>query len=200
MLQSWEERYSEEEFAYGKEPNKFFKDEIDKLNPGRLLLIGEGEGRNAVYAAKLGWAVDAVDFSEMAKKKALTLAGENNVVINYNVRDLNQFEPKENYYDAAGIIFIHLDDELRRKVHYEIVRSLRENGRVILEAFEKEQIKRNSGGPKNVGLLYSLEDIVSDFIELDFQKLSKETVTLDEGKYHLGEAVVVRFAGKKIVN
>lgn len=200
MLRSWEERYSAQEYTYGKEPNRFFKEEIEKIIPGRLLLIGEGEGRNAVYAAKLGWTVDAVDFSEIAKKKALTLAIENNVEINYIVQDLNQFEPKENYYDAVGIIYIHLDEELRRKVHGNVVKSLMENGQVILEAFEKEQIKRNSGGPKNVDLLYSLEDIVSDFIELDFKRLSKETVTMNEGKYHLGEAVVIRFAGNKITN
>jgi SAM-dependent methyltransferase len=200
MLKSWEERYAKEEYAYGKEPNEFFKNEIEKLNPGRLLLVGEGEGRNAVYAAKLGWNVDAVDFSEMAKKKTLALAKENNVEINYVVQDLNTFKPEENFYDAVGIIFIHLDEELRRNVHYKVINSMKKNGQIIFEAFEKEQIKRTSGGPKNIELLYSLEDIVSDFIRLDFKKLSKETVSLEEGKYHLGEAVVIRFVGNKIVN
>lgn len=200
MKETWEERYSKTEFAYGKEPNKFFKMAIEKLNPGRLLLIGEGEGRNAVFAAKLGWYVDAVDFSEMARKKALFLAAENNVEINYEVNNLNQFEPKENYYDAAGIIYVHMDEELRKRVHHKIIKSLKVNGQVILEAFEKEQVKRTSGGPKNAKLLYSLEDIVSDFIKLDFQKLSKETISLEEGKYHLGEAMVIRFLGNKIKN
>ena len=81
----WDERYSSIEFVYGTEPNIFFKDELDKLNTGNILLPGEGEGRNAVYAAVKGWNVDAVDFSIIAKEKALNLAEENSVSINYEI-------------------------------------------------------------------------------------------------------------------
>ncbi|MCX6150783.1 MAG: class I SAM-dependent methyltransferase [Ignavibacteriales bacterium] len=197
MEKFWNERYSTEEFVYGKEPNEFFKQEIEKLNPGNLLLIGEGEGRNAVYAAKLGWQVDAVDFSESAKRKALILAKENDVVLNYNVQNLIDFVPVENYYDAVGIIYLHLEEELRKAVHKKIFKALKKDGALILEVFEKEQIKYSSGGPKDVALLYSLEDIVVDFIDLDFKKLSKESLNINEGKHHLGKAAVIRFVGIK---
>ena len=70
----WNERFSTNEYIYGTNPNKFFKEQIDKINPGRLLLLGEGEGRNSVYAATKGWIIDAVDFSQTAKDKALMLA------------------------------------------------------------------------------------------------------------------------------
>ena len=90
----WNSRYSEKEFAYGTDPNEFFKEQIDKIIPGRAIFLGEGEGRNAVYAAKLGWQVDAVDFSSSAKDKALKLAKENNVKINYVVSDLNDYDFK----------------------------------------------------------------------------------------------------------
>jgi len=98
MKHLWNERFAKEEYAYGKEPNQFFKEEIDKLNPGRLLLFGEGEGRNGIYAAKLGWEVDAVDWSDAAKNKAEKLADDNNVKINYTVADVSDYNPKENYY------------------------------------------------------------------------------------------------------
>jgi len=87
----WDERYSSIEFVYGTEPNIFFKDELDKLKTGNILLLGEGEGRNAVYAAAQGWKVDAVDFSTIAKEKALKLANENNVKINYDVASLADY-------------------------------------------------------------------------------------------------------------
>jgi 2-polyprenyl-3-methyl-5-hydroxy-6-metoxy-1,4-benzoquinol methylase len=79
----WDERYSTTEFIYGSEPNSFFKSELEKLASGKILLLGEGEGRNAVYTALNGWTVDAVDFSLKAKEKALQLAEENKVHINY---------------------------------------------------------------------------------------------------------------------
>ncbi|MEG8946524.1 class I SAM-dependent methyltransferase [Rosettibacter firmus] len=197
MKDFWNSRYSQTEYIYGKEPNEFLKIELQKVKPGKILFIGEGEGRNAVYAAKLGWEVDAVDFSEEAKNKALQLAKENNVIINYTTKDLADFTPKTNYYDAAGIFYLHLNEDLRKSVNKKIIEALKPNGKVILEVFEKEQIKYNSGGPKDESLLYSLEDITEDFIELDFEIFAKEKISLNEGSAHQGEAVVIRFVGIK---
>jgi Tellurite resistance protein TehB len=74
MKDFWNTRYKEESYAYGIEPNAFFKENIDKLVPGKILLPAEGEGRNAVYAARKGWEVTAFDFSDEAKIKTLKLA------------------------------------------------------------------------------------------------------------------------------
>ena len=74
--QFWNERYAQKEYVYGKAPNAFFKSVIDQLKPGRLLVPGAGEGRDAVYAATLGWQVDAFDSSETGREKALSLAQE----------------------------------------------------------------------------------------------------------------------------
>jgi SAM-dependent methyltransferase len=193
----WNERYSTGEFIYGKEPNRFFAEELKKLIPGKILLLGEGEGRNAVYAATLGWNVDAVDQSEMGRKKAMLLSSERKVEINYIVEDISSYMPKQNHYDAAAFIFVHLEEKLRSTVFKNTVNSLKRGGKIIFEAFEKDQLKYNSGGPKDEGLLYSLEDIAEKFIDLEFEKFSKENVNLDEGQLHQGEASVIRFVGEK---
>lgn len=197
MSEFWEKRYSEKEFAYGKEPNKYFKSKLEKLSPGKMLLVGEGEGRNAAYAASRGWSVDAVDFSAAAKEKALLLARETGVEINYTITDFNEFVPPVETYDAIGIIYIHLEEELRMRLFSNLVNSLKPGGKIILEGFEKEQAKNSSGGPRNPDLLYSLEDIVDDFQDLEFEQFSKETIVLNEGGYHNGEAIVIRFLGQK---
>ena len=197
MRELWNKRYSERDFVYGKEPNQFFKEQIEKLNPGKLLLLGEGDGRNGVYAAKLGWEVDAYDFSETAKEKALKFAESENVKINYTVADLETVELKTNFYDAVGLIFIHLPEDLREAVHQKALNSLKFGGTIILESYEKDQLKYTSGGPKDIDLLYSLEDIFTDFQDMEIQKFSKETLFLDEGPLHTGDAAVIRFTAKK---
>lgn len=193
----WNNRYSTDEFIYGKKPNKFFEEEINKLKPGKILLPGEGEGRNAVYAASLGWDVDAVDQSETGKAKAMQLSSERKVKINYYIENLSSYTPKQNDYDAAAFIFLHLEENLRSIVFKKAIDSLKTGGKIILEVFEKDQIRYDSGGPKDEALLYSLEDISEEFIELDFENFSKEIITLDEGKYHQGKAAVIRFVGEK---
>lgn len=197
MQEFWNKRYSESKYIYGKKPNQFLKEELSILPAGRILFLGEGEGRNAVYAATLGWDVDAVDYSKSGKAKAEKLAAEHGVKINYRIEDLSQFMPQQNFYDAAALIFIHLNDELRSAVNQKAIAALKPGGKIILEAFEKEQIKNESGGPKDEELLYSLEDVINDFIDLDFEKLAKETVELNEGEYHKGKAAVIRFVGVK---
>jgi ubiquinone/menaquinone biosynthesis C-methylase UbiE len=194
----WDKRYSEKEFAYGTEPNQFFKQQIDKLVPGKILLLGEGEGRNAVYAAKLGWQVDAVDFSSSAKEKALRLANKNGVSINYVVGDLNEYEFKINNYDLVVMIFLHLPIELREKVFKSSINSLKRNGKLVVESFDKKQINNSSGGPKDVDLLFSLDDIKNMTTSFKEELLEAKTIFLDEGEYHIGKADVIRYIGVKI--
>jgi SAM-dependent methyltransferase len=197
MQQKWDDRYLNEEYVFGKEPNVFFREEILKLVPGNILLVGEGEGRNAVYAALRGWNADAIDFSEEGKRKAEKLAAEYGVKIHYNVVNFTTYQPTEIFYDAIGIIFIHLEEELRIPLFQSLLRALKPGGRIIFECFEKDQINFTSGGPRDESLLYSLTDVINDFIELDFKKLSKEYLELNEGKGHQGNAAVIRFVGIK---
>ncbi|QQS35227.1 MAG: class I SAM-dependent methyltransferase [Ignavibacteriales bacterium] len=194
----WNQRFGAEEYTYGTEPNIFFKESIDKLSPGKILLIGEGEGRNAVYAAKLGWEVDAVDFSTSAKFKAMKLAEQNNVKINYMISALDEFIPTKNYYDAVGIIFVHLSPSLRVKVNQQLINCLKPGGKILMEVFSKEQLGKTTGGPQDISMLYSIDDINKSFPDLKTILLKEETVYLSEGKHHSGEGSVVRFIGQKI--
>jgi len=194
----WDERYSSQEYVYGIEPNEFFKQQIENIKLGKLLLPGEGEGRNAVYAAKLGWLVDAFDQSINAQKKALKLAEKNNVNINYSVFDIKKLTPTKNYYDTAAIIFVHFDSEERSIFHHKIINSLKPGGKLILESFSKNQFGKNSGGPQSLEMLYSLEDVLNDFKEIKTILLEEKNVFLNEGYKHSGEASVIRYVGEKV--
>lgn len=197
MKEKWNNRYSSEEYFFGKEPNEFFKEEIAKLKPGKALFIGEGEGRNSVYAAKLGWNVDCIDISETGKEKALNLAKENNVEINYIVEDALKFNFPNEAYDSIVVIYFHIEEELRENIHQKIINALKTNGVLIFLVYEKEHIKLNTNGPSSSELLYSLDQIVEGFIDLDFELLKKEKIS----RIKLGvpqDAIVIKFVGKKI--
>lgn len=195
---SWDKRYSEEQFAYGVKPNEFFKSEIEKLNPGRALFLGEGEGRNSVYAATLGWKVDAVDFSTSAKEKALRLAEENKVKINYTVTDLENYQFLKSKYDVVVMIFLHLPKELNIKIFSNAISALKSGGKLLIETFSKNQINNSSGGPKDPELLFSEEELSRFTQGLNKILFESKTIILDEGIYHKGKADVIRFVGEKV--
>jgi SAM-dependent methyltransferase len=193
----WNQRYSDPEFAYGRQPNLYFKQYIDRLKPGKLLLPGEGEGRNAVYAAGLGWIVDAVDQSEAGKKKADSLAGEAGVSVNYKVENLEEFDFGNSVYDLVALIFVHFPSELRISMHQKLIRSIKPGGYILIEAFSKSQLGRSSGGPQNTDVLNSKEEFLNDFNTLDIIELFELETVLDEGSFHQGIASVLRMIARK---
>jgi SAM-dependent methyltransferase len=192
MRDTWDQRYSEPGYTYGLEPNRFFREIVEPLTPGRILLPGEGEGRHAVWAALRGWQVDAMDQSPVARDKALALAEEHGVVIRYDVLDLAAAKFPENTYEAVALVFVHLHSTVRSKVHRRLAASLRPGGRLLMEVFAKGQFGRTSGGPRDLDLLYSADDLRADFSDLQIVRLQEITTRLDEGPLHQGEAAVVQ--------
>ncbi|MCB9195426.1 MAG: class I SAM-dependent methyltransferase [Flavobacteriales bacterium] len=202
MKQFWDDRYSEESYAYGDTPNEFFKEQLTKLSTGRLLLPAEGEGRNAVFAAKQGWNVIAFDQSESGKKKALKLAAKNHVSINYDIHDLLHLDYALESFDAIALIYVHMPPSIRMQVHQGLCKLLKSGGKLILEGFSKDHLKYNSvnpkaGGPQNLELLFSYDELKSDFCDMDIQSLEEEITHLQEGLYHVGESAVVRMVATK---
>ncbi len=203
MKEMWDERYSGKEYAYGIEPNDFFKNSIEKYQlAGDLLMPAEGEGRNAVYAAKKGLTVSAFDISIEGKKKALELAEQENVTIHYEVGDFFELELSRKTYDAVGLIFAHLPPTLLSSYHKKLAGLLKPNGLILLEGFSKNHLNYqkkypNIGGPKAIEMLFSTASIQSDFEELEILQLEEVEVELNEGKYHIGKGSVIRFVGQK---
>lgn len=197
MKQMWDDRYSAGQFVYGKEPNGFFAAELSKNEPGQILLPGEGEGRNAVHAARSGWRVDAFDQSRVGSEKALAFASELKVQINYTVCQLEDFLFRPDHYDLVALVYFHAAQAERESLHRKAIESLKPGGRVILEAFHKEQLGKNTGGPQFLSLLFDEDTLRSDFSGLDTILLEKQTLTLNEGAFHQGEASVIRFTGVK---
>lgn len=197
MKEQWNERYAASEFIYGINPNNWFAEKLSSIKPGRLLLPAEGEGRNAVYAAKEGWEVHAFDQSEEGQKKALKLASEKKVTIIYSLGDLTEFEPPRQDYDAISLIFVHMPVEIRQTVHRKLIEKLKPGGYLIFEAFTKKQLQNTSGGPRNESLLYERSIIAEDFKELNFIEFTETITPLDEGPLHQGEAFVIRLLAQK---
>jgi len=152
MNNFWNERYAEKVFAYGIEPNQFYKEQLANLPKGKILFAAEGEGRNAVYAAQHGFEVSAFDSSVEGKNKAESLAEEKNVAISYTVSGLEDVDFPENYFDVIVLVYAHFPYEIRKKYHQKLVSFLKPNGSIIFEAFGKEQLNYTSGGPKQLDM------------------------------------------------
>lgn len=201
-LNRWNDRYSKDEFAYGEEPNNYLKEQLEKLNVGTILFPAEGEGRNAVFAAGLGWTASAFDISVVGKNKAVRLAEINNVTIDYQVGELQALNYVPGQFDVIALIYAHFPADIKSQYHNTLDKYLRKNGIIIFEAFSKKHLdylSRNEkvGGPKDIAMLFSMDEIKTDFANYDIIELEEKEIELNEGPFHNGTGSVLRFVGRK---
>ncbi|WP_270090270.1 class I SAM-dependent methyltransferase [Sphingobacterium sp. SYP-B4668] len=203
-LGRWNDRYSEAGYAYGAEPNKFFKETIGQIESGvKILFPADGEGRNSVYAAALGWDVYSFDISEVGKAKAEKLAVERNVSLNYQLGELPKLSYQQGEFDVLALIYAHFPSEIKVAYHKRLIDLLKPGGHIIFEAFSKNHLtyrKRNPGvgGPTDIDSLFSIEELMSDFQGFTFLSMEEVEVQLSEGRYHIGTGSVIRFVARKL--
>jgi len=193
MTNPWDQRYGVDEHVYGLEPNAFLAREAHRLAAqSRVLSIGEGEGRNAVFLARQGHQVTGIDGSTVGMAKARKLAEKHGVAerTTFVVGDLAAVEfPSP--IDAMVNVFCHLPSAIRRAVHRRAQGVLKPGGLAILELYRPEQLNYRTGGPPDVDMLATLEDLRGDFDDCTLElgeELVKEVV---EGTFHSGTAAVV---------
>lgn len=192
----WNKRYATPNYLYGFDPNEYLKQELLKLEPGKLLLPGEGEGRNALWAAKQGWDVTALDASEVAQKKALKLFAKQSVSVQYLVTDILHYTT-HNQFDVIAMVYVHVHKDIQQQIAHKLINLLKPKGILIIEMFHPEQIPLSSGGPKNPEMFALEEELKNQYSALRIDELSKVTIDLDEGILHKGEAVVYRMRATK---
>ncbi|MDD2364798.1 MAG: class I SAM-dependent methyltransferase [Desulfuromonadaceae bacterium] len=196
---NWDERYSEPGFTYGTAPNEFLLSVVDKIPRGNVLSLAEGEGRNSVYLASLGFEVTGVDSSAVGLRKAGELAAAAGVKVATIQRDLNEFVIEPESWSVIIGFYCHLPSELRSKLFQAAVKGLVPGGIFILEAFRKEQLKYGTGGPQSIDMLMSLDDLKRELFGLEFIHAVEIDRDVREGSKHTGLAAVVQIFGRKIL-
>lgn len=194
----WNTRFAVNEFIYGDAPNDFLREQAPRLKAGsRVLSLGEGEGRNALFLAKQGHALTAVDASHEGLAKLLARAAAANVDITAVLADLARFEPGVAQFDAVVSVFCHLPSALRRDVMTKCIATLKPGGLLIMEGYTPRQLAFGTGGPKDVDMLLEPEIIRTELSGLEllhFVELEREVI---EGSYHTGMASVLQVVARK---
>ncbi len=192
----WNKRYAGDNYLYGMEPNSFLVEYCDLLT-GPILSLSEGEGRNAVFLAARGLDVLGVDISLVALEKAKKLAKSRGVEIRTALVNLATYKPEENHYGSVVSISAHLPSVVRNRLYPLIEQSLKPDGIIILEAYSENQLSRNTGGPKDVDMLMTVDKLYREFPNLEPIVLREVEREVSEGVGHAGMASVVQFIARK---
>jgi SAM-dependent methyltransferase len=193
----WDQRYSETGYAYGTDPNSFLAVYADQIPSGRVLCLAEGQGRNAVFLAQLGFRVTAVDSSAVGLAKARGLAADRGVSIDTIVADLTSYDIETEAWEGIVSIFCHLPPPVRGRLHRQIAGGLSSGGCLILEAYTPRQLAFRSGGPPEADLTVTAEGLGEELVGVRLDILREIERDVIEGKYHTGRGAVVQVLGRK---
>jgi tellurite methyltransferase len=156
--QRWDERFAEMEFAFGRKANPFLKKHLSLLPKGKALDVATGEGRNAIFLARNGFDVDAVDISKKGLRKAQKLAKEMGVKIHTVFADLDTYPIKPGRYDLIANFYF-----LKRSLIPKIKKGLKEGGRVIFETYILEHRNLATSGPKQARYFLKSNELLKLF-------------------------------------
>lgn len=200
MQAFWNEKFQTRHFIYGDAPNAFVQESIDLLRPAKkVLCLGEGEGRNAIFLAGKGLDVEALDASDVALFKLRKRAKENNLLIKIRHTFLEYWQP-DTRYDAVICTYLQLAKPDQKMLFEKALEALAPNGYFIAEFFSESQLHFQSGGPKDLTFLYDVNVILDTLKAMPCKiiKLAQEVILLSEGDQHIGPASVIRIIVQKI--
>ena len=196
-MNMWDQRYSADEYVFGKSPNGFLAENVEKIPRGRVLCLAEGECRNAVFLAQQGHQVTAVDSSAVGLEKGRRLAQERGVQIETICADLTDFRLDSGEWEGIVAFFAHLPPPVRARIHREAVQQLAPGGAFVLEAYTPEQLQLGTGGPPNAAIMMELPALQSELQGLDFVIAQETRREIHEGKFHNGMSAVVQILALK---
>lgn len=197
MTNHWDERFKDERYMYGKEPNAFVEEKGSELPKGRVLCIAEGEGRNAVYLAKLGYDVTAWDYAQSGLDKTKRLAKEHGVEVETALHDLAdvKWEEEKEQWDAIVHVFGHFDRDVQRRTLEGVREALKPGGIYLSELYSEEQLAYKTGGPGHVDFLYD-PSMILDIFKDDFMhhffigEVHRKEGVLHDGLSHVVQTMV----------
>ena len=222
-IAAWNDRFSVDEYIFGKDPNAFLAREVERLKPGsKVLCVADGEGRNGVWLAERGFRVHAIDGSEVALKKSKALARERGVHIYggaaelgaasgaagaasakpgiyHELVDVDTWQWPHATYDAVVAIFIQFATaETRPALFANIANSLVDGGLLLLEGYATKQLQYATGGPTNLEQLYTTGLLSKSFPTMRIEALTEYDQEIEEGDRHKGMSALIDLVATKI--
>lgn len=192
----WNHRYAERGALWGAEPNRFVAERLAGLAPCRVLDLGAGQGRNAIWLAQQGHDVTAVDISDVAMGQARELATAAGVDVDFIAADLSQWEPEPAAFDLVLLAYLQMPAELRAVVHEKAAAALKPGGEIFLVGHHVDNLVSGVGGPPDPAMLFCEEDLAADFAEIEIIENRKVLRPVADGTV-AGNAVDIIFRAKK---
>ena len=182
--EKWDGKYGDKSVPSSLDADEWLQSCVEGTAPGHALDCACGLGHNAIWLARQGWTVDAIDVSSVGLKLAAEFAAASCASVNWINADLDTFEAERESYDLA-VVTRFLD---RERLPSLIDEALRPGGLLIYETFSYRQLERSDSHIKNPAFVFQHNELPTLFP--NFESIKYEEVDLEDRS-------VARFFAKK---
>ncbi len=195
--EEWDARYAGEALIWKADPNPFLAEMLDGAAPGRAVDLGCGEGRHAIWLARLGWQATGVDFSKVALDKAARWAEREGVEVDWVLADATSFVAA-GPVDLVVVSFLHLPGDSRRRVLAEASGWLGPGGRIFVVGYDASNATTGGTGFRDPERLFSPDDVAAELVGLRIERADRLRLVVDgaDGPVEVVDALVVGFRPK----
>lgn len=193
--QHWDQRYhdAKDDSAglWSTQPHQQLQQIAGALRPGTALDLATGDGRNAIWLARHGWQVTAVDFAETGLNIARQRAAAQNVSVDWQLADVTQWSPNQTF-DLVTITYLHLSEETNAAVIRRVSQWVAPGGTLLVIGHDKDNAVSGTGGPQDPAVLYSPEILrrVTSLQIVAAQQITRNTATDPEGPQDTGSVAI----------
>jgi SAM-dependent methyltransferase len=169
----WDERHADRDPIESHEPDPILVEVTAGLRPGRALDLATGDGRNAVWLARQGWSVTAVDFSQVALDRARRSGVAAGLDPDWVLADLLDWRPPRRTYDLVAVVFLHLPAAERRSVYAGAAEAVAPGGHLVIIGHDRSNLTEGSGGPQDPAVLFTADEIAAEIDGLRIERAER---------------------------
>jgi ubiquinone/menaquinone biosynthesis C-methylase UbiE len=178
--QRWNERYAAPDRPPLREPNALAVEELSSVAPGTALELAAGEGRHARWLASRGWQVVAVDFSEVALRRAKQQASDEGLHVSFVVADVHTLPLPPATFDLVLATFFHPRPSERPALYPKMARALRPGGTLLVVSYDKANLAEGNKGPQDPDFLMDPPALAAELRALGLDVTRAESVRVPE--------------------
>ncbi len=167
--EKWNARYAATDLVWSAGPNEAFAAIARKLRPGTALDVACGEGRNALWLAEQGWAVTAVDISDVGIDKARAIGKRRGVEVDWVCADICTWQPSRPF-DLVASVFLHTDRAARDIWLPRIIAAVAPGGTFVFIGHDRSNIAQGIGGPRDPELLMTPGEVLDYLAGFDVDR------------------------------
>ncbi len=190
--ETWDERHAAQDPIESHDPDPTLVGVVAGIAPGRALDLATGDGRNAIWLARQGWHVTAVDFSTVAVARARASAEADGLTVDWVVADLLEWRPPAGAFELVAVVFFHLPREERQPIYAAAAEAVAPGGRLLVIGHDRSNIAEGSGGPQDPAVLFTADEIAAELAGLTVERAERVICEQPDGRSMIDAVVVAQ--------